>query len=163
MTGSDLAALFVCRSSPYWALGLDCYDFERDARTYRGSGRVICHPPCRAWGRYAHRAKAGDGERDLALFALDLVRRNGGVLEHPASSRLWRHLLPGETSFVVRQADFGHRAEKLTRLFYARMPRVPLLPEPVAGPFVPVEHMGRQERERTPPTLARWLVTWCQS
>lgn len=163
MTGFDLAALFVCRSSPYFALGVDCFDVVRDARTYSGHGRVICHPPCRAWGRYAHKAKASDGERDLALWALDLVRRNGGVLEHPASSRLWRELRPGETSLLIRQADFGHRAEKLTRLFYAGLPRVPLLPPPASGPFVPVENMGRQERERTPAALASWLVTWCRS
>lgn len=163
MTGSDLAALFVCRSSPYYSLGLDCYDWRRDARTYNGKGRVICHPPCRAWGRYAHKAKAHPDERQLALWALELVRANGGVLEHPQSSGLWRYLRPGETTILIRQADFGHRAEKLTRLFYAKMPRVPLLPDPAPGPFVPVENMGRQERERTPLPLAEWLVTWCQA
>lgn len=161
MTGSDLAALFVCASSPYWDLGLDCYDSQRDALTYQGGGRVIAHPPCRAWGRYKNRAKPRPGEKELALWALELVRRNGGVLEHPASSSLWSHLRPGETSFLIRQCDFGHRAEKLTRLFYARMPRVPLIPDPVSGPFVLVENMGRQERERTPLALARWLVNWC--
>lgn len=163
MNGSELAALFVCASTPYRALGLDCYDLARDAQTYRGQGRVICHPPCRTWGRYAFKAKAREGERELALWALDLVRTNGGVLEHPASSQLWRYLRPGESSILIRQADFGHRAEKLTRLFYSKMPRVPLLPEPSQGPFVPVENMGRQERERTPVRLAEWLVSWCRS
>ncbi|WP_080675556.1 hypothetical protein [Rhodobacter capsulatus] len=163
MTGSDLAALFICASSPYLALGVDCYDVVRDARTYSGSGKVIAHPPCRSWGRYKAVAKPRPGERELALWALDLVRRNGGVLEHPASSGLWRYLQPGETTLLIRQADFGHRAEKLTRLFYARMPRVPLLPDRSTGPFVPVENMCRQERERTPRLLAEWLVTWCRS
>lgn len=163
MNGSDLAALFVCRSSPYWGLGVDCFDLARDARTYAGRGRVIAHPPCRSWGRYHYRAKPQPRERDLAPWALDLVRENGGVLEHPASSKLWRLLRPGETSLLIRQADFGHRAEKLTRLFYAKMPRVPALPDPVPGPYRSVELMGRQERERTPPKLAEWLVTWCRS
>lgn len=162
MTGSDVAALFVCRSSPYWALGVDCFDLARDARSFAGLGRVICHPPCRAWGRYKAVAKPRLGEADLALWALDLVRRNGGVLEHPASSGLWRFLQPGETSLLVRQCDFGHRAEKLTRLFYARMPPVPALPAARGGPLVPVEYMCRQERERTPPELAAWLVNWCR-
>lgn len=163
MTGSELSALFTCASSPYLVLGIDCYDRKRDARTFQGSGLVICHPPCRSWGRYAHRSKHQVAEKDLALWALELVRRNGGVLEHPASSSLWKHLRPGETSFLIRQADFGHRAEKLTRLFYSGLPKVPLLPDPALGPFHPVERMGRQERERTPVRLAEWLVTWCQA
>ena len=163
MTGSDPAALFVCSGSPYWRLGLDCFDLARDAQTYRGDGRVICHPPCRSWGRYAHKANARPGEKDLALWALELVRRNGGVLEHPASSGLWAHLRPGETSLLIRQSDFGHRAEKRTRLFYAKMPRVPLLPDPRPVPTRTVEELCRQERERTPPELAQWLVTWCRS
>ena len=161
MIGSDLAALFTCRSSPYRALGLDCYDLARDALSYTGAGRVIAHPPCRSWGRYSHVAKARPGEYDLALWALDLVRRNGGVLEHPRSSKLWRHVQPGETTLVIRQCDFGHRAEKETRLFYAKMPPLPALPDPYSGPLVPVELMGRQERERTPLLLAQWLVSWC--
>lgn len=166
MTGFELAALFTCRSSPYLALGLDCFDANRDALTYQGSGRVIAHPPCRAWGRYSHKAKPRPGERELALWALDVVRENGGVLEHPASSALWRYLRPGETSFLIRQADFGHRAEKITRLFYAKMPPVPALPFQWGDPVAPtrsIEKMGRQERERTPYALAQWLVTWCQA
>lgn len=163
MIGSDPVALFTCASSPYLALGLECFDLVRDARSYRGDGRVICHPPCRAWGRYEFCAKPRPGERDLALWALDLVRRNGGVLEHPASSKLWRHLQPGDTSFLIRQCDFGHRAEKLTRLFYAGMPPVPALPPRYEGPLVPVTNMWRGERERTPDVLAEWLVTWCRS
>lgn len=163
MTGSDLAVLFTCRGSPYLGLGVECFDLARDARTYRGSGRVICHPPCRSWGRFAWKAKPRPGERDLALWALDLVRQNGGVLEHPAGSALWKYLRPGETSFLIRQADFGHRAQKMTRLFHAKMPPVPLMPERRSGPFVPVEFMCRQERERTPLALAEWLVTWCRS
>lgn len=163
MTSSDPVALFTCASSPYRDLGLECYDLVRDARTYQGSGRVICHPPCRAWGRYAHKANPRPGEKELALFALDLVRRNGGVLEHPASSALWQHLRSGETSILIRQSDFGHRAEKRTRLFYARMARVPLLPEPRPVPTVTVEQLCRQERERTPVLLAEWLVTWCRA
>jgi hypothetical protein len=163
MIGADLAALFTCAASPYLVLGLDCYDFARDARTYRGSGRVICHPPCRSWGRYAHKANPFPGERELALWALDLARRNGGVVEHPASSSLWQHLLPGEKTILIRQSDFGHRAEKLTRLFYAKMPRVPLLPDPLPVPTRTVEDLCRQERERTPVRLAQWLVTWCET
>lgn len=155
-------ALFTCRGSPYLALSVECFDLARDARTFCGSGRVIAHPPCRSWGRYHHVAKPRPGEKELALWALDLVRRNGGVLEHPASSKLWRHLQPGDTTLLIRQCDFGHRSEKLTRLFHAGLSAHPLLPARYSGPLVPVEHLCRQERERTPPALAHWLVTWCR-
>ena len=155
-------ALFTCAGTPYRGLGLDCYDIARDARSFLGVGPVIAHPPCRAWGRYKAWAKPRPDEKGLALWALDLVRRNGGVLEHPLSSSLWAHLSPLERSrsLVIRQCDFGHRAEKETLLFWARLGPSPALPPSYDGPLVPVENMGRQERERTPPELARFLVEW---
>lgn len=156
-------ALFTCASSPYLALGLDCYDLARDALTFRGPDKVICHPPCRAWGRYYYKAKPREGEMRAGLWALDLVRQNGGVLEHPVSSKLWLFLQPGDATVDIRQADFGHRAEKCTRLFYAKLGPMPPLPPPNPGPYRSVELLGRQERERTPAELARWLVSWCEA
>lgn len=161
-------ALFVCRSSPYWELlGADrCWDIKRDATGYDGEAPVIAHPPCRGWGRYRHLAKTRPGETDLAWFSLELVRRVGGVLEHPRSSSFWRRSgitlngqldIWGGFGMVVRQCDFGHRAEKTTGLYFVRPVRIP--PLPPARPWsVPVEKMGRQERERTPVELASWLV-----
>lgn len=162
-------ALFVCRQSPYWGLLGDeaCFDIERDARTYAGSDPVIAHPPCRGWGRYAYKAKVRPGERELALFALDLVRRNGGIFEHPQSSQFWKAAgivtggLPdafGGWAMDVRQCDFGHRAEKLTTLYMVGVERWPAVPAAVERPAVTVERLCRQERERTPPAFARWLV-----
>lgn len=158
-------ALFICANSPYLGLGLDCYDIERDARTFSGCGPVIAHPPCRAWGRYKAWAKPRPDEKNLALWALDRVRIGGGVLEHPISSSLWARLSPLELarSVVIRQCDFGHRAEKATRLFWARLGPPPPFPPVYRGPLVPVEKMGRPERERTPPFLAQWLVQWCST
>lgn len=159
----DIAALFVCRGSPYVQLGLDCYDLARDALTYSGSGPVIAHPPCRSWGRYKSVAKPRAGEKHLALWAMELVRRNGGILEHPASSSLWSHLQPGDLTVLIRQADFGHRAEKMTRLLVCGLGRMPPLPPVNPGPYVSVEHLCRQERERTPLLFAQWLLTWCRA
>lgn len=157
-----VSVLFVSSTSAYWRVGVECYDLARDARSFVGPGPVICHPPCRAWGRYHTWAKPVPGEKDLALWSLDLVRSVSGVVEHPRSSMLWRHLLPGDSSVVIRQCDFGHRAEKETRLFYAGLPSPPPLP-PRREATVCVEKMGRQERERTPPDLIDWLLTWCRS
>lgn len=68
----------------------DVFDLVRDARNYSDSLPVIAHPPCRAWSRLAHLAKPRPDEKSLAFFALDVVRHNGGVLEHPFGSQFWR-------------------------------------------------------------------------
>ncbi|QXP08682.1 MAG: hypothetical protein [Arizlama microvirus] len=163
------AALFVCKASPYWSLlGPHlCWDADRDARTFAGDMPVITHPPCRGWGRFRHLAKVRPGERELAFLALDLVRRNGGVLEHPLSSQFWRAAgihpdgLPdpwGGWAMPIQQCDFGHRAEKATVLYFVGVDRWPKMPPPRSA-VTTVENLCRQERERTPPDLARWLVS----
>lgn len=161
-----VVALFVRADSPYWSIpGVTCFDEARDARTYSGSEPVVAHPPCRAWGRLKAFAKPVSGERELAFFALDAVRRCGGVLEHPEGSSLWAEaglLRPGYydpfggITLSVDQSAWGHRARKRTWLYCCR---VDLLPLPPARPCVTsVERMGRAERERTPFELASWLV-----
>ena len=162
-----IAALFVRRSSVYHVLGLDCWDEDRDARRFAGACPVIAHPPCRAWGRLRTFAKPQIGERDLARFALDTVRRCGGVLEHPSASLLWSEsgIRPyvadkfGGRLIHVYQSWFGHRAPKSTGLYIvgvepARWPPIPFHLGTAAGR---VERMGRAERERTPERLAVWL------
>jgi len=95
-----VAVLFADRDSIYKTLpGVDVYDVDRDARTFPGGMPVVAHPPCRLWGNvWANHPnplqKPDPQEKDLALFAVDAVRRCGGVLEHPASSRLWKHPFP---------------------------------------------------------------------
>lgn len=164
------AALFVRRDSHYYALGCDCYDLERNALTFPGGVPVIAHPPCRAWGQLSHFAKPRPGERDLALWAIQQVRRWGGVLEHPINSRLWSEA--GCLSWGIRdhfggvlipayQSSWGHRAAKLSG-FYIVGVDVPDIPPP-RPPKVTVERMGRAERERTPYELAAWLVELARS
>ncbi len=87
----DVAVLFARHDSIYKSLpGCDVWDIERDARTWPGGTPIVAHPPCRSWGTFRHVAKPVDGERELALWAVDQIRRYGGVLEHPARSALWR-------------------------------------------------------------------------
>lgn len=164
------AALFTRADSHYLALGLDCYDERRDARTFAGSSPVVAHPPCRGWGRLSHFAKPRDGELDLGRFAVLTVRRNGGVLEHPAHSRLWFDCaLPnpgrgrdvhGGWTLPVDQSWFGHRAPKATWLYIVGCQPFEVPPIPFHLGVAPgrVENMGRAERERTPPVFAAWLV-----
>jgi hypothetical protein len=159
-----VAALFVQARSVYRSLGVECFDLARDARTFGFDMPVIAHPPCRAWGRFAHVAKPREDEKELALFAVDAVRRCGGVLEHPISSRLWQKIGVraghrdsfGGLLLPVDQCWWGHRAQKRTGLYLVGTSLVP--PLSFDAPFTTVERMGKRERMATPPALALDLV-----
>lgn len=161
----SIPVLFTRKNSPYLALGCDCYDAERDALTWPGGKPAIYHPPCRAWGQYAHLAKPRPGERELALWAMESVRKWGGVVEHPLNSKLWQ--ATDCLSWGVRdpfggiliplyQSSFGHRAPKATCL-YMVVDQVPEIPPP-GQTVTTVERMCRAEREATPGPMAEWLV-----
>ena len=137
----NLAVLFVRSDSVYKTLlGVDCYDMERDARTWPGGCPIVAHPPCRTWGKLKAWAKAPPYEHGLALWAVEQIRRWGGVLEHPATSDLWREArLPllgglhdkwGGWTFECDQFHWGHLAQKRTRLYIvgAQWRELPFLP-----------------------------------
>jgi hypothetical protein len=166
-----VAVLFVNRSSHYWhAPGVECFDVKRNALTFAGGVPVVAHPPCRSWGRLRAFAKPREGERELALWALDVVRREGGVLEHPNGSALWREPgMPGAHgvrdrwggwTMTVSQAWFGHRAPKLTGLYVVGCAPRDLPPYPLILGQAPgrVSRMGKAERERTPEEFGEWLI-----
>jgi len=150
-------------------MAVDAYDQSRDARTYAGTDPVVCHPPCRAWGRFSHLARPAHHEADLAFHALDVVRRCGGVLEHPAYSKFWLAArLPnpgrgkdshGGWTLSVDQSWWGHRAPKPTWLYVVGCEPgdVPAIPFHLGTAPGRVELMGRAERERTPEEFAVWL------
>lgn len=136
-----VAVLFARSDSNYKQIPCcDVYDIERDARTWKGGCPVVAHPPCRAWGRLRHFAKPRHDEKELALFAVDQIRKFGGVLEHPESSQLWPTApLPwpghydqfGGWTLPVHQFWFGHRAQKKTWLYIVgceqkNIPQIPL-------------------------------------
>lgn len=164
-----VAVLYAKRGSVYFDLAADVWDEARDARLFPGGKRVIAHPPCRAWGRFAQWAKPAQHERDLAMHALDCVRANGGVLEHPRASKLWKVAglpRPGEPpdefggyTIEVNQVDWGHRAIKPTWLYIVGVPAhaLPELPPPGVA-VTTVERMWRGEREATPVRFAAWLL-----
>ena len=136
-----IAALYVMKDGPYFIDGMDAYDKERDARSYKGPHPVIAHPPCERWGRYwgggpmlhgtERQRILGDDEQCFA-HALWSVRTFGGVLEHPEASHAFKFYgLPippqkggwtepdrfGGRSCCVAQGHYGHRAQKLTWLY----------------------------------------------
>lgn len=179
-----VAVLFARADSNYKALpGVDVWDAQRDARNWPGGCPIVAHPPCRSWSVLKHFAKPQDGERDLAPWAVEQVRKWGGVLEHPKGSALWKHCglpAPGERdpwggwTKPVLQMWWGHRAEKPTLLYIVGVqPRdIPELPFAMGeAPRVLFNKRGlragmpgfrtectREEREHTPPAMAEWLV-----
>jgi hypothetical protein len=111
-----IAVLFARDDSRYKELeGYDVYDIHRDARSYCKKMPVIAHPPCRAWGMLSHMANPREGEKQLAYLALAQVRLNGGILEHPAGSRLWKEApLPLAGGGKMNLADIQLRLTNLT-------------------------------------------------
>lgn len=180
-----VAVLFARSDSHYKEIpGCDVYDIDRDARTWPGGAPVVAHPPCRAWGRLRHFARPRHDEKQLAFFAVEKVRKFGGVLEHPAHSTLWAAAgLPavgevdafGGWTLPISQHWWGHRAEKMTWLYIVGcLPkRLPDLPIVLGEATHTISSSGRRrdgsrlksrpevskaEREHTPPALAAWLV-----
>lgn len=179
-----VAVLFVCQKSHYTRRpNLICYDIQKDARTYTENHPVVAHPPCRAWGRLRTVAtRVRPGEKELAPWAIEQVRRCGGVLEHPAGSALFDYCgcprpgdLPdawGGLTIDIDQFHWGHRARKPTRLYIVGTRDLPPQPrrdgEPThcitQGHGVRIGHpkfnprVPDWEREATPPAFCDWLI-----
>ncbi len=173
-----VAVLFAREDSIYKELpGCDVWDKERNAMIYDDDLPIVAHPPCRAWGQLRKFAKPEPGERNLARLAVALIRKNGGVLEHPKSSQLWSdQQLPegqavdeyGGFTLHVDQYWWGHKARKSTRLYVCgcRPGDVPRMPMVFGEPKYVVDtrrkdgtkkYITKAEREATPVEFAKWL------
>lgn len=141
-----VAALFIDPRGPYPKMaGVDAWDESRDAMTYAGPHAIVAHPPCGPWGQLRHLYRGN--EHRCAPHALDLVRRFGGVLEHPAHSKLWYESVMqehhgrfgvwtdrfGGYCIAVDQVEFGHVARKPTWLYLVGVPRSALEAPPFPG------------------------------
>ena len=178
---APVSVLFLTDQSVYKTLpGCDCWDKKRDARRYAGNNVVIAHPPCRTWGNLKTVAtKAPPDEHALGNFAVEQVRRCGGVLEHPAGSTLFEECGCGKDGdagwlLEVDQYHWGHVAAQPTKLYIVgcSSENVPPIPHREGTPAkcitqghgVRIGHplfksrATQYEREATPPAFARWLV-----
>jgi hypothetical protein len=177
-----VSVLFVRSDSVYKTLGVDCWDIERDARKWPGGNPIVAHPPCRAWGQLSHMAKPRPDEKELAIFAINMIRQHGGVLEHPRASKLWPHMnLPkgdqidefGGFSICVNQSWWGHLAQKKTMLYIcgikrSEMPAVPIRFDRIDFTVTSSirKNSGRRlkgrlttkHNEGTPIEFAKWLI-----
>lgn len=170
-----VAALCVAPNSGYKSMqAVECYDMARDVRTFAGGMPVVAHPPCRTWSAYtAHQAKAPPGEKELGLLCAEWLRREGGVLEHPAHSRLFeaaRLPMPGQRlgdlyTMLVWQAWWGYPMRKATWLCFSRVDvsklQLPYRPHDSRsgeGDRRRQQVMSKHQRAATCPALADWLV-----
>lgn len=144
-----VAALYVdVERGPYARLpGVEAWGEVEDATEYAGPHPVVAHPYCGPWGQLSHLCTLQDPQH--ALFAVDQVLRFGGVLEHPAASRLWSEFglpkphktvprrAPRVWALEVQQCRWGHPAEKRTWLLFVGvrpgdLPPIPPWQEPCA-------------------------------
>ena len=170
-----VAVLCAASNSIYKTLqGIEVYDKARDVRTFDGGMPVVAHPPCRSWSAYtAHQAKPEPGEKELGPLCVDWLRREGGVLEHPAHSRLFAATgmpLPGSRigdlyTMQVWQAWWGYSMRKATWLCFSKVDvRRLALPfqqhdsRDGAGDRRRQQVMSKHQRAATTPALAHWLV-----
>lgn len=175
------AVLFARSDSIYKTMDCDVWDAERNALNWPGGAPVVAHPPCRLWGALHRLSTAPAAERALAFFAAAQVRRWGGVLEHPARSKLWAAAglpQPGERdqygghTLAVAQWWWGHKAEKWTWLYICGCePRdIPPTPLRIGEATHCIAQSNRRqrlrlrpevtkaEREHTPAAFAAWLI-----
>lgn len=177
-----VAALYVAPWGPYMGMpDVEAFDEARDARTYTGPWPVVAHPPCGPWGRLSWRCTLQDAS--AGPHGVAMVRRWGGVLKHPAQSKLWAACglprpgdLPdqwGGFALAVEQWQWGHPAIKPTWIYVCGLAE-PMPPMPVPDRDRPISEVvqtsrgpkrqgvvhrqSKRDRVLTPPAFAEWLV-----
>lgn len=167
-----VAALCVAPRSLYKKIPfVEAYDASRDARSFPGGLPVVAHPPCAQWSRLRGFAKPDPDLASLALFCLEHVRREGGVLEHPYPSLFFRRYLPapghfdcGGFTIIIDQSWFGFPTRKRTQLYISGLAphQIPKYPFELGDSFADLSHLGKAHRSRTYPLLANWLIQIAQ-
>lgn len=172
---NPIPVLFTLPNSNYLQYHFaECYDAERNALTFSGQSAIIAHPPCRLWSRLSRFSTAPPVERILSIWAIIKVRQNGGVLEHPAGSRLFRKMLiPLDGSldnyggFVISidQHWFGFKARKKTYLYIvgcsrSQIPQLTLSFNAIThsvGTSRNYKELDSRQNSITVPALCEWL------
>lgn len=171
-----VSVLFARKDSIYKELpNCDVWDIDRNAMLWPGGNSIIAHPPCRLWGRLRKFSNAPESEKDTGRFAVQMVRKWGGVLEHPAGSLLWKDQnlpLPGQFdnyngyTLAAPQIWWGHKANKSTWFYIVGFSGSLSIPFTLAYPSHVVKtskkrnrlpYLSHSDRERTPIKLAYWL------
>jgi hypothetical protein len=175
-----ISVLFAMKDSVYNKIaGLDVWDKERDASTFPGGNVIIAHPPCAQWGRMRGLAHDRPIEKSFGPLSINLVRRFGGIVEHPTASTLWKHCsvpMPGSKdkfggfTICIDQFWFGHLAKKNTILYIVGcnerdLPVIPLRFDCIEYTIgtgkkkvTSKKCVSKRDRSATPLELANWLL-----
>jgi len=167
---------------------VDPWDLERDARTYAGPHPVVAHPPCGPWGELRHLYRGCEHDcAPAALVSVrawgGILEHPARSKFWPFAKLPGPGELPDELggfTVEVDQCAWGHVARKRTRLYLVGIDRLRVettiltggTPTHwVAGSRRSRTGIGRggtappgikfcsaQQRRRTPPAFARWLV-----
>lgn len=186
-----IAALYIDPKGPYPKIaGVDCWDEARDAQLFAGPGPVVAHPPCGPWGKLKHLSRqdprlAVRAVRAVREFGGVLEHPDhSGLWAHCGLPRPGD--LPDEWggwSLEVEQVRWGHVARKRTWIYivgcgFDDLPPIPTMRVPThwvsggrkprtgrtrAGLVPPgIKVCSAQQRRRTPPAFAKWLVAVAQ-
>jgi hypothetical protein len=175
-----VGALCVAPNSVYKRIpGVEVFDKARDVRTFAGGMPVVAHPPCRAWSAYtAHQSRPHPDEKELGHYCAEMLRKEGGVLEHPAHTRLFKAAglpMPGQRqgdlyTMLVSQAWWGYPMRKATWLCFCGVD-IGALTLPYrshdssagVGDRRRQQVMSNHQRAATCEPLAHWLVDVARS
>jgi len=171
MSTQKIAVLCVSKNSIYKSFkNCECYDIDRDMRTFDKSCPIVAHPPCGAWSAFcSHQSNASFQEKQLAPLCVDILKECGGVLEHPAHSKLWKYCdlpKPGQPpkdglwSIEVKQAWWGDCRSKNTWLLLHKITDF-YIPIRFHDPKQDTEQwnkLSKSQRAATPKEFAIWLV-----
>jgi hypothetical protein len=167
---------------------VDPWDKARDARAYAGPMPVVAHPPCGPWGELRHLYRGDEHDCAAAALASVRAfggvmehPRKSKFWAHADVVAPGMPLDPfGGFTLDVEQCAWGHVARKRTRLYVVGVDRAVVLAsvrtggvpthwcsgsrnarrDKAAGGVAPpeIKFCSAQQRRRTPPAFARWLV-----
>ena len=168
---------------------VDAWDETRDARMYDGPYPVVAHPPCGPWSELRHLSRRPQDLDCAPRALADVRRWGGVLEHPHRSKFWAAADVPapgeapdawGGWTIDVDQVSWGHVARKRTRLYFVGVTRDAVAatlrtggtpthwcsgsrahPGRKGGGVVPpgIKVCSAQQRRRTPPLLAAWLVS----
>lgn len=172
----NVAALYVDPQGPYGALCKEVFDMDRNAMTYEDSTAkglpVLAHPPCGPWGHLSWACTQQDPA--TGHHAVHMVRKYGGILEHPVGSKLFKECgihadewdnperkLDAYGGYTIRlkQFDYGHRGQKDTIFYIVGLAELPPMLQRENDIEAKVQNMSKLHRRLTPDIMAYWLAS----
>lgn len=158
---------FANNKSIYHGLNCNVYTMLRPVQYQLGPG--IHHPPCQLWSKLRYFSNKPHCEKLYAINSMIHVRTNGGVLEHPSSSQLWKFMkvdfsekldVYGGWCLCIDQSWFGFEAPKKTILYIKGINpnEIPSYPLNIVVPPKRVADLHSSRRSDTVINLANYLI-----